>query len=171
MTAKEYLEQVYYLDSRIRSNLQELADLRKMVYSVSSPSLEQSYNPNRPTEAPFVRGIESMDILERQIKAETDSLFRFKEGIRTAINTVENHDEQMVLRYRYIHKMTWKQIGAKMGVNEKTARRWHDSALSKVSSLRGRNPAEAFSMPENRRCVPKCQESRKDRVLIRTVRN
>ena len=132
MTAKEYLEQVYYLDSRIRSNLQELADLRKIVYSVSSPSLEQSYNPNRPTEAPFVRGIESMDILERQIKAETDSLFRFKEGIGTAINTVENHDEQMVLRYRYIHKMTWKQIGAKMGVNEKTARRWHDSALSKV---------------------------------------
>ena len=63
MTAKEYLEQVYYLDSRIRSNLQELADLREMVYSVFSPSLEQSYNPNRPTEAPFVRGIESMDIL------------------------------------------------------------------------------------------------------------
>ena len=132
MTAKDYSAQAYYLDSRLRSNLQELADLRKMVYSVSSPRLEQSYNPNRPTEAPFVRGIESMDILERQIKAETDSLFRFKEGIRTAINTVENHDEQMVLRYRYIHKMTWKQIGAKMGVNEKTARRWHDSALSKV---------------------------------------
>ena len=44
MTAKEFLEQVNYLDIRIRSNLQELADLRKMIYSVSSPSLEQSYN-------------------------------------------------------------------------------------------------------------------------------
>ena len=33
MTAKEFLEQAYYLDIRIRSNLQELAELRKMVYS------------------------------------------------------------------------------------------------------------------------------------------
>ena len=80
MTAKEYLEQVYYLDSRIRSNLQELADLRKMMYSVSSPSLEQSYNPNRPTEAPFVRGIESMDILERQSKQKLTAYSKSKKA-------------------------------------------------------------------------------------------
>lgn len=132
MTAKEYLEQAYYLDIRIRSNLQELADLRKMVYSVSSPSLEQSYNPNHTTEAPFVKGIESIDILERQIRAETDGLVKIKESIRSAINTIENHDEQMVLRYRYIHNLTWRQIGTKLNVNEKTTRRWHDSALSKI---------------------------------------
>ena len=50
----------------------------------------------------------------------------------SAINMIENHDEQMVLRYRYIHNMTWKQIGAKLNVSEKTIRRWHDNALSKV---------------------------------------
>ena len=60
MTAKEFLEQAYYLDIRIRSNLQELAELRKMVYSISSVSLEQSYNPNHSTEASFVKGIESI---------------------------------------------------------------------------------------------------------------
>lgn len=132
MTAKEFLEQVNYLDIKIRSNLQELADLRKMIYSVSSPSLEQSYNPNHSTEAPFVKGIESIDILERRIKTETDGLVRIKDSIRSAINMIENHDEQMVLRYRYIHNMTWKQIGAKLNVSEKTIRRWHDNALSKV---------------------------------------
>ena len=132
MTAKEYLEQVYYLDSRILSNLQELADLRKMVYSVSSPSLEQSYNPNHSTEASFVKGIESIDELERQIQTETDSLVRIKESIRSAINMIENHDEQMVLRYRYIHKLTWRQIATKLNVNEKTTRRWHESALRKI---------------------------------------
>lgn len=49
MTPKEYLRQAYRLDHRINSDIAEMERLQEMVGTVSSPSLEEHYNPNRPT--------------------------------------------------------------------------------------------------------------------------
>ena len=48
------------------------------------------------------------------------------------MDTVPNVNEQMVLRYRYIHNMTWEQIGNELNADESTIRRWHKAALSAV---------------------------------------
>ena len=61
-----------------------------------------------------------------------DRLVDLKEQIRTVIDRVENPDEQMVLRYRYIHNMTWEQIGDELKADESTVRRWHRRALASV---------------------------------------
>jgi regulator of replication initiation timing len=111
MTAKEYLKQAYRLDQKINSDIAEMSRLQEMASSVSSPGFEEHYNPNRPTEAPFVRCLEKVWELEQKINAEVDKLVGLKEQIRTVIDKVENPDEQMVLRYRYIHNYTWEQIG------------------------------------------------------------
>ena len=111
MTPKEYLKQAYRLDQKINSDIAEAARLREMASSVGSPGFEEHYNPNRPTEAPFVRCLERVWELEQKINAEIDKLVDLKEQIRTVIDQVENPDEQMVLRYRYIHNWTWEQIG------------------------------------------------------------
>ena len=47
-------------------------------------------------------------------------------------DTVANVNERMVLRYRYIHNMTWEQIGGELNADESTIRRWHKAALSAV---------------------------------------
>ena len=39
--------------------------------------------------------------------------------MREVIDAVQNTDEQMVLRYRYIHNMTWEQIGAELKADER----------------------------------------------------
>lgn len=135
MTAKEFLEQAYYLDIRIRSNLQELAELRKMVYSLSSASLEQSYNPNHSANAPFVKGIESIDALEKQIKTETDGLFKIKEDIRTVIGEVKNQDEQMLLRYKYVHFYSWEKIKEEMHYGHTWVNTLHGRALKSVDTI------------------------------------
>ena len=41
-------------------------------------------------------------------------------------------DEQLVLRYRYIHNCTWEQIGNELNADARTIRRWHKDALQKV---------------------------------------
>lgn len=132
MTAKEYLRQAYRLDQRINSDIAELTRLREMASSVGSPGFEEHYNPNRPTEAPFVRCIEKVLELEQKINIEIDRLVNLKEQIRTAIDKVENPDEQMVLRYRYIHNYTWEQIGDVLFADESTVRRWHGRALQHI---------------------------------------
>ena len=133
MTPKEYLKQSYRLDQKINSDIAEAARLREMASSVGSPGFEEHYNPNRSTEAPFVRCFERVWELEQKINAEIDKLVALKEQIRTVIDKVENPDEQMVLRYRYIHNMTWEQIGDELKADESTVRRWHRRALSSVT--------------------------------------
>ena len=132
MTAKEYLKQAYRLDHRIDSDIAEMERLREMACSVGSPGFEEHHNPNRPTEAPFVRALEKMWAMQEKINAEIDRLVDLKAQMRGVIEAVPDTDERMVLRYRYIHNMTWEQIGDEIHADKSTVRRWHGSALQHV---------------------------------------
>lgn len=117
MTAKEYLSQAYRLDQRINSNIEEVTMLREMANSIASPSWGEKVQTSRSTEAPFVRSLEKIMDLEDTINKEIDTLVCLKKQIRTVIEAVQNTDERLVLRYRYIHNCTWEQIG--MGADRK----------------------------------------------------
>ena len=132
MTAKEYLKQAYRLDHRIDSDIAEMERLREMACSVGSPGFEEHHNPNRPTEAPFVRVLEKVWRMEEKINAEIDRLVDLKAQIRGVIEAVSDPNERMVLRYRYIHNMTWERIGDELHAGETSIRRWHANALSHV---------------------------------------
>ena len=132
MTAKEYLKQAYRLDHRIDSDIAEMERLREMACSVGSPGFEEHHNPNRPTEAPFVRVLEKVWRMEEKINAEIDRLVDLKAQIRGVIEAVSDPNERMVLRYRYIHNMTWELIGDELHADKSTIRRWHGAALAHV---------------------------------------
>ena len=132
MTAKEYLSQAYRLDQRIDSNIAEITRLREMACGISSPSWEEKVQTSRNTDAPFVRCLEKIMDLEKVVNSEIDTLVDLKRQIRTTVDTVANVNERMVLRCRYIHNMTWEQIGGELNADESTIRRWHKAALSAV---------------------------------------
>ena len=132
MTPKEYLHQAYRLDHRINSDIEELNRLREMSSSISSPQLTERVQTSHSTEAPFVRCIYKIMELEEKINAEVDLYVDLKTEIRSVIEKVENTDEQMVLRYRYIHNMTWEQIGDELNADRTTVYRWHNTALRHV---------------------------------------
>lgn len=103
MNAKEYLQQGFYLDKKIESNLREVAELRHLCLGISAAGLEESHNPNRPTEAPFVRTIEKIWEREQEINREVDRLVDLKYEIGQVIDRVEDEAQRLVLRDRYIH--------------------------------------------------------------------
>ena len=70
--------------------------------------------------------------MEAQIDKEIDLYVDLKEQIRFVIAKVEDTDEQMVLRYRYLHNDTWEKIGEILKADARTVRRWHDQALKHV---------------------------------------
>jgi len=80
-----------------------------------------------------VKCIFKIQEMEEKINAEIDLFVDLKKEIRTVIEKVENTDEQMVLRYRYIHNMTWEEIGDELNADKSTVRRWHGSALAHVT--------------------------------------
>ena len=135
MTAKEYLSQAYRLDQRIDSNIAEITRLREMACGISSPSWEEKVQTSRNTDAPFVRCLEKIMDLEK-----------VKRHIRTTADTVANVNERTVLRYRYIHNMTWEQIGGELNADESTIRRWHKAAHSEV--VLHTDPIRIWKTPE-----------------------
>lgn len=132
MTNKEYLRQAYRLDQKINSDIEEVARLREMATSISSPVLGDKVQTSHSGDAPFVRSIEKILLLEEKIDREIDTLVDLKQQMRDVIAAVPDTDERMVLRYRYIHNLTWEQIGNELNADARTIRRWHGSALVHV---------------------------------------
>lgn len=132
MTAKEYLKQAYRLDQKIDSDIREKERLWDMSVSVSSPPLGDRIQVSQPSDAPFARTLEKVMTMEEQIDREIDLLVDLKNEIRMVISEVPDPDEQLVLKYRYIHNMTWEQIGSELSADRTTVYRWHGKALKHV---------------------------------------
>ena len=133
MTAKEYLNQARHLDALINCRLREIDYWRELSSSVSGSNFEPHYNPNKPTEAPFVRCLEKIDTIQRDVAEKIPYLVRLKGEINTAIDALEMRDEQLVLRYRYLDDCTWEEISRMLNVSLRTVHRIHGSALQHFS--------------------------------------
>ena len=148
MKAKEYLKQAYRLDQRINSNIKEVGELRAMAGSISSPQLSaDKVQTSHNGDAPFERALMRIWEMESKIDAEIDLYVDLKNQIREVISQIDNVDEQMVLRYRYIHNKTWEQIGMELFVDKSTVKRWHDTALTHV--IVPENPILISQLDEN----------------------
>lgn len=134
MTAKEYLNQARHLDALINCRLREIDYWKDLSSSVSGMRFDgMPHSPNRPTEAPFVRCLEKIDEIQRSVEEKITYLVRLKEEINTAIDKLENRDEQLVLRYRYLDDCNWEEISRMLNVSLRTVHRIHGSALQNFS--------------------------------------
>lgn len=129
MTVEEYFAQAHRLDQKINSDLKEIADLRAIACSISSPGWEERIRASGPKEPPFLHSLERILILEAAIDKEIDTLVDLKEQIRGVINALSDPDEQMVIRYRVLHGYTWEAIGQELHMDAKTAKRRYATGL------------------------------------------
>ena len=132
MTPKEYLKQGYRLDKRIDSMLLEVEELKSMLYSIPSPQYGERVQTTRNTDSPFLRKLIKVEEFEEKVNEQIDRCVALKEQMGQAISTVQNADEEMVLRYRYIHGKTWEQIAEELYADVRTIYRWHSLALKKM---------------------------------------
>lgn len=134
MTAKDYLNQARHLDALINCRLREIDYWRDLSSGISGSNCHPHYNPNKPTEAPFVRCIEKIDAIQRDVEEKVAQLIALREQINSRIDRLENHEEQLVLRYRYMDNFTWEEIERMMNVSERTVFRIHGNALANFSA-------------------------------------
>lgn len=129
MTAKEYLNQARRLDALINCRLREIDYWRDLSSSVSGSNFEPHYTPNKPTEAPFVRCIERIDAIQRDVSEKVAYLISLRDEINKRIDMLCSHEEQLVLRYRYLDGFSWEEIEQMMCVSKSTVHRIHGAAL------------------------------------------
>ncbi len=138
MTPKEYLKQAYRLDKRIDKEALRLKELRELAGCAQTVSYEERIgSPNRNTEAPFVKVLEKVYLLENHINEQIDKFVDLKQQMAVAIDALPNPDQNLVLSYRYVHGWTWEQIAEELNADRSTVLRWHAKAL------------KLFEVPEN----------------------
>ena len=128
MNAKEFLEQVRYVDRAIDSKLEQVHRLRNEATKATSlvSDMPRGGSPNlQRLEDTIVKIID----LEHEINRDIDRLVDMKTAARVSINQIANPDERLILELRYLCYKTWPEIAEAMGVSESTVYRTHGLAL------------------------------------------
>lgn len=134
MNAKTYLKKAYRLNEMIKSNQEELSALRESASSI--PGIDYSKDKIQSSkssgDAGFVNIISKIIELEDSINADIIKCINLKDEIRTVINNVQDDDEKLLLRLRYINFNTWEEISERLSVSVRTVHKIHTTALESV---------------------------------------
>ena len=133
MQVKAYLKQAYRLNELIQSDQQELEDLRLLASSVPGIDYSKDKVQSSPSgDAGFTNIVMRIVELEAAINKDIDRLLALKLEIRETINAVQDNEERLLLKYRYLNFMSWDDICSMMCISVRTAHRIHSSAIANV---------------------------------------
>ena len=141
MHTKQYLKQAYRLNELIEANKKELAELKVM--STTIPSIDYSKDvvqTSKDNEASYAKIIAKVVELERIINEDIEKMLVLKIQIRRTIDTVEDNEEKLLLRLRYLNFMHWNEVCDEMNVSPRTAHRIHGEALQHVKIFKVGTP-------------------------------
>ena len=112
--------------------LKELEQLREMRGRIQGCSYGEKIgtNPNRNLEAPFIKTIEKIWDYEQRIDAQINRLVDLRSEINAAIESMENPEERLLLKYRYLKNESWEDISYELNVSYRTVHRIHASSLN-----------------------------------------
>lgn len=132
MTAKEFLEQAYTVRKQIEEKKAELESYRDMAENLCGCQYGERLSTMKSTEPSFLKFSEKAMELEEKIHLDEQRLISLREEIFGKIDTLENVTERLVLRYRYLMFMPWKEIAAKMGYSRQWIFAKHNDALKSL---------------------------------------
>lgn len=122
----------HLLDKQIQVEVKELEQLREMRGTIQGCSYGEKIgtNPNRNLEAPFIKTIEKIWDYEQRIDAQINRLVDLRSEINAAIESMENPEERLLLKYRYLKNESWEDISYELNVSYRTVHRIHASSLN-----------------------------------------
>ena len=131
MTAKEYLNQAYWLDRRIDSKLEQLSALRDTATKTTAVMDGEVVSHTRNVHS-LQDVIAKIIDMQEEINSDIDALVDLKRDIMRTIKGIENPEYQTLLELRYLCFKRWEEISVVMNYNLRHIYRLHDEALEKV---------------------------------------
>lgn len=132
MTPKEYLQQAYRIDRKIKLDIEKQSAMRSSLFGKAV-----SYESDGSQHTPHGNGIEAAMLrvleYEERINAEIDRLTDTRLKIEQVINLVPDDTQREVLTRRYLLYQKWEYIAVEMNYNIKWIFKLHGKALSKLT--------------------------------------
>ena len=132
MTAKEYLNQAYWLDRRIDSKLEQLSALRDTATKTTAVMDGEVVSHTRNVHS-LQDVIAKIIDMQEEINSDIDALVDLKRDIMRTIKRIENPEYQTLLELRYLCFKRWEEISVVMNYNLRHIYRLHDEALEKIT--------------------------------------
>ena len=132
MTAKEYLNQAYWLDRRIDSKLEQLSSLRDLATKTTGAMSDDVVSHTRNVHS-MQDVIAKIVDMQAEINADIDRLVDLKSEIMHTIKAVKNPEHQTLLELRYLCFKSWEDVAEDMGYNVRHIYRLHDEAVDQVA--------------------------------------
>ena len=134
MTAKEYLNQSYWLDKSINNKLATIMSLREIATKTTGVIKEDAVTRTRNVHG-MQDVISKLVDLENEINGDIDRLVDLKREIVEIINEIREPSCKVVLEYRYLCYDTWDEIADKMHMHVRSVFRLHGKALKAVDAI------------------------------------
>lgn len=128
MTAKEYLCQFHILNLKIESYRRELNHLRYISSSLPGSKFDAMPGTHSNQSRIEICVCKIID-LERQIEEEINKSITLQKEIHNLIEEMEDTQEKMILRLRYIESLKWEKIAEELNYSSVQVYRIHKKAL------------------------------------------
>ena len=130
MTAKEYLQQAYFLDREIQLNIEKIARMRSSLYGKAQGYQNTGGKGNN--YGSFDSAVQKIIDYEREVNIKTAALVLKRLEIEEAINAVSDDRQREILTRRYLLYQKWEEIALIINYNITHVFRLHNSALENM---------------------------------------
>ncbi len=129
MDIKKYLSQTVRLDQLIDCKISELGKLRNLAMKMNANFTPDKIMGGKEEVSRMESILVKVIDLEREVDADIDRLVDLKKSILDTIDKINDPDQQLILRMRYVRGERWDDIAQALRVNKRWVFRLHERAL------------------------------------------
>lgn len=140
MTAKEFLQQYLNAERAINAKLEEISRLRALAMRTTRVPDEDHVFVQSSAGDRMATIVGKIVDMEREVDAEIDELYKVRQRVQDAINSVEDAELRTILIMRYLsrNRYCWPQIAKVIGRNVNTVKgKLHKKALRELTQYIG----------------------------------
>jgi hypothetical protein len=127
MTAKEYLDKVWELESRVESKLYQVQSLRDLATNACGRVSGMPRNPS-PDLQPIGSIVSKIADLEKEADDAVDELVDYKREVNDMLSQI-GYIHGKLLELRYLNRKKWREISSELHFSIPTLQRFHSKAL------------------------------------------
>ena len=134
MKAKEFLKNIIHMDMMIDCKLEQIAELRSRLTSVSCATDNERVQTSLKGDK-FIDTFARIEELEKLVNNDIDVLVEYKKQAREMIEKLESDVEKIVLYKRYFECKSFEQIAVECNYSWRHVHRIHGNALVNLEKL------------------------------------
>ena len=134
MTIKEFLNQAYIINERIKSNKLQIERLRVIAGYVAIPDLVKIHAQTYRKAERLENTVAAIVDLESEIQEEIREFIKAVKDVRKVINRISDHKLKLILQKRYLDFEKWSEIAIIFNCSVRQVLRLHGLALIKAEN-------------------------------------